>query len=59
VGDAEELELEDSEKVFCFDAVVERMLDAKLINQDTDKLFAIAIKHDVDYDGWGTFFIEK
>ena len=59
VGDAEELELEDGEEVFCFDAVVERMLDAKLINQDTDKLFAIAIKHDVDYDGWGTFFIEK
>jgi regulator of RNase E activity RraB len=59
VGDAEELELEDGEEVFCFDAVVERMLDANLINQDTDKLFAIAIKHNVDYDGWGTFFIEK
>ncbi|MBL4630312.1 MAG: ribonuclease E inhibitor RraB [Paraglaciecola sp.] len=59
VGDAEELELEDGEEVFCFDAVVERMLDIKLIEQDTDKLFAIAIKHQVDFDGWGTFFIEK
>ena len=59
VGDAEELELEDGEEVFCFDAVVERMLDPLLINQDTDKLFAIAEKHDVDYDGWGTYFIEK
>lgn len=59
VGDAEELELEDGEEVFCFDAVVERMLDTKLINQDTDKLFAIATKHKVDFDGWGTFFIEK
>jgi regulator of RNase E activity RraB len=59
VGDAEELELEDGEEAFCFDAVVERMLDANLINQDSDKLFAIAIKHNLDYDGWGTFFIEK
>jgi regulator of RNase E activity RraB len=59
VGDAEELELEDGEEAFCFDAVVERMLDTTLINQDTDKLFAIAVKHDVDYDGWGTYFIEK
>ena len=58
VGDAEELELEDGEEVFCFDAVIERMLDSKLINQDTDKLFAIAIKHKVDFDGWGTYFIE-
>ncbi|WP_339724551.1 ribonuclease E inhibitor RraB [uncultured Paraglaciecola sp.] len=59
VGDAEELETEEGEEVFCFDAVVERMLDVNLINQDTDKLFAIAEKHKVDYDGWGTFFIEK
>lgn len=58
VGDAEELELEDGEEVFCFDAVVERMLEPDLINQDTDKLFAIAEKHKVDYDGWGTYFIE-
>lgn len=59
VGDAEEMELEDGKEVFCFDAVVDRMLDPQLINQDTDKLFAIAEKHKVDYDGWGTFFIEK
>ncbi|MFT2090369.1 ribonuclease E inhibitor RraB [Paraglaciecola sp. 2405UD69-4] len=59
VGDAEELELDDGEEVFCFDAVVERMLDLDLINQDTEKLFAIAQKHHVDFDGWGTYFIEK
>jgi regulator of RNase E activity RraB len=59
VGDAEELELDDGGQVFCFDAVVERMLDAELINQDTDKLFAIANKHKVHYDGWGTYFIEQ
>lgn len=59
VGDAEELELDDGGEVFSFDAVVERMLEVKQINQDTDKLFAIATKHKVHYDGWGTYFIEK
>ncbi|WP_299084149.1 ribonuclease E inhibitor RraB [uncultured Paraglaciecola sp.] len=59
VGDAEEFETEEGEEIFCFDAVVERMLDVQLINQDTDKLFAIAVKHQVEYDGWGTYFIEK
>jgi hypothetical protein len=59
VGDAEELELEDGGEMFGFDAVVERMLEVEQINQDTDKLFAIATKHKVEYDGWGTYFIEK
>jgi regulator of ribonuclease activity B len=59
VGDAEELELDDGGEVFCFDAVVERMLDVELINKDTEKLLAIANKHKVHYDGWGTYFIEN
>ncbi|MCF2947885.1 ribonuclease E inhibitor RraB [Paraglaciecola aquimarina] len=59
VGDAEELELDDGGEVWCFDAVVERMLEPLLINQDTDKLFAVAEKHKVHYDGWGTYFIEQ
>jgi|TARA_R110000868_G_scaffold75991_1_gene218988 regulator of ribonuclease activity B len=58
VGDAEELELDDGGEVFCFDAVVERMLEVELINQDTEKLLVIANKHKVHYDGWGTYFIE-
>ena len=45
VGDAEELELDDGGEVFCFDAVVERMLEIELINQDTEKLLVIANKH--------------
>lgn len=59
VGDAEELMLDDGGTIFCFDATVERMLEATLINQDTDKLLAIADKHQVHYDGWGTYFIES
>lgn len=58
VGDAEELMLDDGGAVFCFDAVVERKLELEVINQDTDALMAIAAKHNVHYDGWGTHFIE-
>ena len=56
VSDAEELVLDDGEEVFCFDAVVERKLDINLLNEDIDKLLKIADKHDVTYDGWGTYF---
>ena len=58
VGDAEELMLDDGGTILCFDAVVERNLDVELLNQDTDKLLTIADKHEVHYDGWGTYFIE-
>lgn len=58
VGDAEELMLDDGGTILCFDAVVERLLDVDLINQDTDHLLAIADKHKVHFDGWGTYFIE-
>jgi regulator of RNase E activity RraB len=58
VGDGEEVPLDDGGTIFSFDATVERLLDISLINQDTDKLVAIATKHGVHYDGWGTYFIE-
>jgi regulator of RNase E activity RraB len=58
VTDAEELMLDDGGTLFCFDAVVERSLETTAINADTDKLLAIAAKHKVHYDGWGTYFIE-
>lgn len=57
VGDAEELMLDDGGTVFCFDAVVEKKLDVKVFNADSDKLVAIANKHKVHYDGWGTYFM--
>ncbi|MFT4937464.1 MAG: regulator of RNase E activity RraB [Paraglaciecola sp.] len=58
VSDAEELMLDDGGAVFCFDAIVERLLETSAINEDTDKLISIADKHKVHYDGWGTYFIE-
>ncbi|GAC32601.1 ribonuclease E inhibitor RraB [Paraglaciecola polaris] len=59
VGDAEELMLDDGGTIFCFDAVVERLLDVELLNADTLKLLVIANKHKVHFDGWGTYFIEQ
>ncbi|MBF7074947.1 ribonuclease E inhibitor RraB [Glaciecola sp. MH2013] len=57
VTDAEELMLDDGETVFCFDAIVEKKLSLDVFNADSDKLIAIADKHKVFYDGWGTYFI--
>ncbi|WP_102797718.1 ribonuclease E inhibitor RraB [Bowmanella denitrificans] len=58
VGDAEELVLDDGGTLFCFDAVIERPLELDVINKDTVTLLAIADKHKVHYDGWGTYFVE-
>ncbi len=57
VTDAEELMLDDGGTVFCFDAVVEKKLDAQAFNADVDKLLVIATKHKVHYDGWGTYYV--
>lgn len=56
VTDAEELTLDDGEIVFCFDAIAERKLDINKLNADIDALLKIADKHNVTYDGWGTYF---
>lgn len=57
VGDAEELMLDDGGTVFCFDAVVTKKLDVAAFNDDVDKLLKIAEKHNIHYDGWGTYYI--
>ena len=36
--------------------MVERKLDIEKLNADADALLKIADKHDVTYDGWGTYF---
>ena len=58
VTDAEELMLDDGGTIFCFDAVVERELERETLDSDSDALLKIADKHDVQYDGWGTYFQE-
>ncbi|WP_100656678.1 ribonuclease E inhibitor RraB [Alteromonas flava] len=57
VSDAEELVLDDGGTIFCFDAVIERKLERTILDKDTDNLLNIADKHQVHYDGWGTYFI--
>ncbi len=57
VTDAEELVLDDGGTVFCFDAIVEKKLDVTAFNKDVDDLLRIANKHNVHYDGWGTYYI--
>ncbi|MCQ1060992.1 ribonuclease E inhibitor RraB [Photobacterium sp. DNB23_23_1] len=59
VLEAEELELAPEDgggKVVCFDAVMESALNAEVIDEQADKLIQLAEKHNIDYDGWGTYF---
>lgn len=58
VTDAEELRLDDGSTIFSFDAVKDMKLDLEAINKDTEVLLSIAEKHEVFYDGWGTYFVE-
>ncbi|WP_114327698.1 ribonuclease E inhibitor RraB [Candidatus Colwellia aromaticivorans] len=58
VEDPEEAELENGDKVFAFDIITEQMLNAKLLREETQKMYELAKKCKVDYDGWGTYFEE-
>ena len=59
VSDAEELILDDGGLIFCFDAVAERKLERGPLDKDVESLLVIADKHDVHYDGWGTYFMPR
>lgn len=56
VTDAEEVEFEDGGSAWVFDAIREQSLEAASITADAIKLEALAKKHQVEYDGWGTYF---
>ncbi len=56
VTDPEELELEDGTTVMCVDIISEVALKDDLINAQIEQLVKMAGKHNVDYDGWGTYF---
>lgn len=59
VSDAEELELDDGAIIFCFDATIEHELDVERLDKDTEALIRLADKHKIQYDGWGTYFIDE
>jgi regulator of RNase E activity RraB len=59
VSDAEELELDDGAVIFCFDATIDHKLSVDRLDKDTEALIRIAVKHQVQYDGWGTYFMDE
>jgi len=59
VSDAEELELDDGAIIYCFDATIEHLLDAQRLDKDTEALIRLADKYKIQYDGWGTYFIDE
>ena len=56
VTEPEELELEDGSTVMCVDILSELALKPELIDVQVEQLVNLAGKHNVDYDGWGTYF---
>jgi regulator of RNase E activity RraB len=56
VEEPEEAELENGDKVFAFDIVTEKALEYEVLWAETQAMFALAKKCNVDYDGWGTYF---
>ncbi|MBE5215237.1 ribonuclease E inhibitor RraB [Pectobacterium sp. A535-S3-A17] len=56
VTDAEELEVEEGVLLMCCDAISEVALKAELIDAQVEQLLALAERHGVNYDGWGTYF---
>ncbi|WP_192459010.1 ribonuclease E inhibitor RraB [Musicola keenii] len=56
VTDAEELDTEEGITLMCCDAICEVSLNAELIDQQVEQLLALAERHQVNYDGWGTYF---
>ncbi|KQA21554.1 ribonuclease E inhibitor RraB [Vibrio metoecus] len=57
VLEAEETEDEDGNKLLCFDATMQSALDAKLIDEQVEKLVNLGPKNsDIIYDGWGTYY---
>ncbi|ABV35232.1 protein of unknown function DUF1260 [Shewanella sediminis HAW-EB3] len=59
VNDAEEMELEDGSVIFCFDAIAHHKLEVEMLDKACEALLVLAAKQKVDYDGWGTFFIDE
>ncbi|WP_342608013.1 ribonuclease E inhibitor RraB [Vibrio tritonius] len=56
VLEAEETEDEDGNKLLCFDASMQSVLTPELIDAQVEKLVNLAEKHDIIYDGWGTYY---
>ncbi|MBE2895119.1 ribonuclease E inhibitor RraB [Spirabiliibacterium falconis] len=56
VSEAEEMEDEQGNVLFCFDIISEIELNAELIDVQQAQLLPLIAKHHGHYDGWGTYF---
>jgi regulator of ribonuclease activity B len=56
VSEAEEMEDERGNEIFCFDIISEIELKAELIDAQQNELIPLIEKHGGAYDGWGTYF---
>ena len=59
VEDAEEMQLDDGAKIFCCDVIIEQYLDVERLDQDCEAFMKLAHELQIQYDGWGTYFVEE
>lgn len=58
VTDAEEFDTDDGQEILAFDVIAQSKLDIELIQAQVTQMEKIAADNKVEYDGWGTEFIE-
>ncbi|WP_111976574.1 ribonuclease E inhibitor RraB [Algibacillus agarilyticus] len=56
--DAEEFITDDDVEILSFDVIAECILDVEKINAQTKEMALLAKEFGIDYDGWGTEFID-
>lgn len=56
VEEAEEIEDESGQMIFCCDVVLQSALIASRIDEQAEQLIHLVEKYDIIYDGWGTYF---
>lgn len=56
LDDPEEMEADNDQQVFCCDLIIESRLNADIIDQQVAQVLDLVEKHQVNYDGWGTWF---
>ncbi len=58
VTDAEQVEDDDGNLFFSFDLITEQPLELDVLDQECEAMLALAAQWKVDYDGWGTYFVD-
>lgn len=57
VSDCEAGEDDEGNAFYCFDISTEQPLELKRIQKESAFMLEFAEKHDIEYDGWGTYFV--